>query len=87
MRIFQYYTGKFQKTQVRIRDRAKFLIILSEVIEMNVKEAVVARFNDILRQRGMRPNGGACGRYAVQRVLDVRPEAEGGVRQPGEEAV
>ena len=23
---------------------------------MNVKEAVVARFNDILRQRGMRPN-------------------------------
>ena len=36
--------------------RAKFSIIILEVIEMNVKEAVAARFNEILRERNMRAN-------------------------------
>ena len=56
--------------------RAKFSIIILEVIEMNVKEAVVSCFNEILRERNMRANELAtrCGitPSSVYSMLDPR---------------
>ena len=54
--FFLQYNTLYNITQVRIRSRVKFSIILTEVIEMTVKEAVVARFHSILTERRMRAN-------------------------------
>ena len=43
--------------QARIRNCGKFPIILSEVIEMTtVKEAVAARFQELMKERGIKTN-------------------------------
>jgi len=51
-----YYIKSANGTQLRIRKSASINIISPEVSMMNVKQAVVIRFKEIMEQREIRPN-------------------------------
>ena len=53
--IMTLYTN-LRKTQVRIYPRAFFCTLMYRGDQMGVKEAVVARFREIMSQRNMKPN-------------------------------